>query len=437
MEKKTCDFLTDTAEFALNELRRLGAEKARVGIAKSEKTEFNADGGKFTLMRTTYSSSVSLMAIKDGKKGTASVNKTDRDSVANAAAECIEVSESSDPDPCWDIAPDEGRRSFTYGCGKADTEKLFSRSGELLDGIREKFPKIIVEQMIVSHTRVCSVYENSNGSVFDTEGGSYFIELMYSAHEGEKSTSFFSDGVMTDNLDVPFMKLASIEKNLADVEKQLDTVSPDGKFVGDMLIPPACLGDFLSSVFSNFISDGAILGGSSIWKDKTGETVADGRVTVKVSKTDKRIVAPDEYTPEGFICEDYDIIKNGVLENFMISQYVANKSGKKRAASSDSAIVMEGGDKKVSELIKGIKRGIVIGRFSGGAPSVNGDFTGVAKNSFLIENGKVTSALSETMLSGNLADMLKNVIGISREQVSDGMCVLPYVAVSGITISGK
>ena len=41
------------------------------------------------------------------------------------------------------------------------------------------------------------------------------------------------------------------------------------------------------------------------------------------------------------------------------------------------------------------------------------------------------------MISGNLADMLKNVVAVSKETVCDGTSVLPYIAFRGITISGK
>ena len=58
-------------------------------------------------------------------------------------------------------------------------------------------------------------------------------------------------------------------------------------------------------------------------------------------------------------------------------------------------------------------------RFSGGMPGVNGDFSGVAKNSFLIENGKVTTPISETMISGNLAEMLNSIIAVSADTVCD------------------
>ena len=65
------------------------------------------------------------------------------------------------------------------------------------------------------------------------------------------------------------------------------------------------------------------------------------------------------------------------------------------------------------------------------------DLSGVAKNSFLIENGKVTKALSEVMISGNLADMLRDVVAVSRERECSGYWLLPWVRVRGVTISGK
>ena len=98
---------------------------------------------------------------------------------------------------------------------------------------------------------------------------------------------------------------------------------------------------------------------------------------------------------------------------------------------------MPAGEKTLEELISGVEDGLFVYRFSGGQPANNGDFSGVAKNSFRIRNGKITDAVSETMIAGNLADMLKNFVGASSERVKNGCSVLPFAAFSGITISGK
>ena len=99
--------------------------------------------------------------------------------------------------------------------------------------------------------------------------------------------------------------------------------------------------------------------------------------------------------------------------------------------------VMAPGDTALEDLIASIPKGVLVGGFSGGMPGPNGDFSGVAKNAFLIENGRIAGAVAETMISGNLALMLQNLRGLSRETMATGSYILPYAAVEGVTISGK
>lgn len=131
------------------------------------------------------------------------------------------------------------------------------------------------------------------------------------------------------------------------------------------------------------------------------------------------------------------IIDKGVLKTFMLSLYGAKKTSRDRALNSGRAYVIEPGEKDLDEITKSIKKGIVVARFSGGMPSNNGDFSGVAKNSYYIEDGKIMYPVSETMASGNLYEMFNNIIDISSDRVDFGSTILPRIAVSGITISGK
>ena len=94
--------------------------------------------------------------------------------------------------------------------------------------------------------------------------------------------------------------------------------------------------------------------------------------------------------------------------------YGANKLGKNRAVNDGGAYIVEPGKKSHKEIIKNIDEGVLLCRFSGGYPSSNGDFSGVAKNSYYIENGEVKYPISETMISGNISEMMKNIIAISK-----------------------
>ena len=123
---------------------------------------------------------------------------------------------------------------------------------------------------------------------------------------------------------------------------------------------------------------------------------------------------------------------------FPLSDYTARKTGLERSRNNAYGhFIVSPGDRPVDAIIAGIDRGILVGRFSGGNPGTSGDFSGVAKNTYLIEGGEVKEALSETMVTGNLADLLMNIRAISSERVRDGSSVLPFMAFDGVIISGK
>ncbi len=431
------DNLSIKAEKCLEKVRSRGIDKAFCSVHSSVVHEFNVDGGEFSLFRTLFNQSLSLTVYNKGKKGSVTLNKHDDEAIDTAVNNCAALSESALPDEAWDIAPDAGKVSFTEGQYELDTDKLFTRTEELMADIKARHPLIMMEQMIVKHTAYDSYYANTNGTGFDTKGGQYDVELMFSAHDGDATSSFYSSYVACDNLDKPFIELGTIEKDLSDVEKQIYTVPVEGKFTGTVIFPPQSLGSVIYDAFSNFAGDIGVLDGTSIWKDSVGEKVADERVTIGMNPLDERIICGERYTAEGFVSENYDVIKNGVLKSFMLSQYVANKTGKDRAKNSSYSVVMENGDTPIDEIIKGVEKGIIVGRMSGGSPANNGDFSAVAKNSFYVENGVIKNAVSETMINGNLADMLKNIRAISKETVCDGTSVLPYVAFDNMTVSGK
>lgn len=428
--------LMTAAKAALEAMTALGADKASVRASSGETVELNALGGEFTLMRTLLDRSLVLTAIRDGKRGIARVNRLDEEAIRRAAEDCLGAAASGEADPAWDLAPAPETGDFVSGCLTAEPDRLFDRSKELLEAIGEKYPHVIVEEMVTEHKTEQEVYLNTVGSRFTSREGSYGVSVTFSAHDGDLGTSFFGSGAYAPDLEKPFLSLGTLENDLAAAESSLISETTQGSGLGDILVHPDLLAEFLNTAGSLFCGDSALIDGTSLWKDKLGQPVADPALTVYMKPLDERICGGERYTGEGFAARDYAWLKNGVLESFMLSLYGANRTGLPRALNTDSALVMEPGTKTKEELIAGIRDGLLVGRFSGGEPSPNGDFSGVAKNSFRIRDGKLGKAVSETMISGNLADMLKNIGGISAELVCSGGYVLPWVVFRGVVISG-
>lgn len=429
--------LKQTAKKAIEALKTEGAEKSQCTATYTVTHEFNVDGGEFSLFRTLFDKKLTMSAITEGKRGVVSQNRYDDATVRESAKACMEAAAVSMPDEAWDIAPLAQNEDFVLGEIKPDLDKLFMRCEELMNGVKTRFPKIIMEQMIVDHNETFEVRANSNGVLFSTHKGSYSVQLMFSGHEGEKATSFYVSLLSVDRLDKPFLECGSFETDLGNVEKQIETEGVNGKFEGTMVLSPLCTAELIGGLLMNFAGEQGLLTGTSPWKEKLGEQVADERLTVSLAPCDERIVCGDHVTSDGFAAENFDIIKNGRLNAFALGLYASNKLGLPRAKNDSESLIIEAGEQTFDEIIASIDKGILVGRFSGGHPSSNGDFSGVAKNSFLIENGKIGPALSETMINGNLADMLFRMRGASKEQINAGVFVLPYLAFDGITVSGK
>ena len=357
------------AEKILSLSKENGADTAHCSVREIETQEFNVDGNELSLFRTLFDRAVVITVFINGKKGSVSINRFDDTAIEEAVKNCIDSANSAEPDENWELSKNNGERFFVRGAILPDREKLFFRTKELLDDIKARHPLVIVEQMIVKHVLSKGVYMSTTDNVYYTESGKYVAELMYSAHRGNQATSFFGSDVIVDDLDTPFIDCALIERELTDIENQLDASPTAGKFTGTVIFTPSCL---VSTVFgnicSNFASDSVILEGTSLWKDKLGEIIADERLTVSFNPSDERIVCGEVYTGEGFISEDFDFIKNGRLNSFLLSQYVANKTKNERAKNSSFSMIIENGETPLDDMIKNVERGVIIGRFSGGSP---------------------------------------------------------------------
>ena len=427
----------NTTDKIVPELKAENIAKYALSASKKEKKEFNLDGESFTLLRTTFDNNVSVTVFDGTKCGSVVGNDISDEGIRNLVKSAIDAARSAEDDPAKDIAPSEGEQTFKQGNTEPDTDKFFERIDELKKDLKEKYPKIKLTSLYGDYTKVLAVYKNSNGSVFESTEGAYTVTIECAGNDGERTTGLNFTWIQTKDLDRPFIEHPSIRQVLDDTVAQLDQVQFSGKFEGTVVFTPFCMQQLLYMIYANFISSGVLLTGVSIWKDKLGEKVADERLSIVADPFDDRIVLGERYTGDGFLSEKVPIIENGILKTFFLDLYTANKLGKQPTKNSQMQIVVAGGDKSLDEIVSSIDKGLIVGSFSGGSPGANGEFSGVAKSSFLIENGKITGAVSETMINGNLSEMLQHLNAISKETLCNGESVMPYMAFDGITVSGK
>lgn len=429
--------IRDTADRMDRILQKEQPGKYRYTISQSEKQELNLENGGFKLLRTVFSNSASLRVFQSAKMGAASGNDITENGLEKLAAAAKAAAESASEDPCHDIAPDQGKDVFLQGNTEPDMDRFIERIKEFLKTAAEEYPKVRIMSGIGSYDRWNWISRNSNGTEFEARAGQYHFSVEICASDGDKTTGLDYTGFSTKTLDVPFMEMGDLRRRLEDIQKSIEPERIQGKFEGPVIITPGCAEDFIFMTLSNYIGEGVIVNGTSQWLDKVGEQVADEKLTISLKPFDERIVTGERATANGFRTEEVTLIDKGVLKTHWLSLYGSNKTGRPVVKNTGSDLVVEPGDKTLEELIASVDKGLILGGFSGGNPGTNGEFSGVAKNSFLIENGKVKCAVTETMVNGNLAEAFRHIRGISREVLCNGRSVVPYIAVDGIVISGK
>jgi len=429
--------LMDVAEYALELLKTLGATGATVSAYNGKRDELNVDAGEFSLVRTTISSTFSVSALVGNRYGSAGTNTLDRAAVEKACRDAYASAQMSEPDDAQVISPSIGDYDFTREESSDDIEQLYDRITEFMTDVKRDYPLIDIVQFIAARTNGTSVTANSNGTRVFTTSNAFGGSATVCARDGDKVSAMSGVGFSDISLGKPIIDYPETRRTLDELQRQIETVPYEGKIVGTVLFPPDMVHQFLLFIQNNCLSGAALIGGTSPWKDKLGEKVADEKLTVVMDKSDERLFPSATLTNDLYFSKKHTIIENGVLMNFALNQYSALKTGQQRADDDSGLYIVEGGDAALDDIIAGIEDGILVNRFSGGSPSPDGSFSGVAKNSFIIKNGKIGEALSETMIAGSFLDMFNNIVAISSETVQDGSRVMPWMAFNGVTISGK
>lgn len=429
--------LKEIAQYALDMLKAAGADDAQSSVAEGRVEEFNVDSGEFSLIRSVFTESIAMKAIRDQKKGTIAINSLDKNEIAEAAQECVQAAISGAEDPAVCISQKEENMDFRQGALTGDKSRFFDSVIRFTEDVAREFPQIMLEQLIAEYSYGRHVLANTNGVLFSEEDGVYAVSVMYSAHDGEKTTSFNSFELETLDPGADLMSLGMARTMFRRAVAELEAKPFSGKFVGTAVLSPLCLTDLIGVITGAFAGDFALIEGTTPWKNKLGRKVASDCFTLSVIPEDPRVICGEKITTDGYRARNYTIINKGILESYCLTEYGARRTRLPRAKSTSGCVEVLPGDKSFDDLIAGIERGILVCRFSGGEPAANGDFSGVAKNSFLIEKGRIACPLTETMISGNFADMLLHVEGISAETLCDGSGSLPYVAFGNVTVSGK
>jgi len=224
------------------------------------------------------------------------------------------------------------------------------------------------------------------------------------------------------------------------------TALDPGKY--EVVLEPPAVGMLLSRMPNAFDARQADEGRSFFAKrgggNRIGEKLFDERVTIVSNPAEKNAeTAP--FNDVGQPVQREVWVENGVLKSLAYSRFWAMKQGSAPKAAPPN-FIMSGGTASLDDMIRSVKRGVLITRFWYIRP-LNPriiSYTGLTRDgTFLIENGKIARPVTNFRFNQSIADLLANVEMVGRatreaadESGSPGMpVVVPALKVKDFNLA--
>lgn len=419
--------LQDTAERALAAMRRQGFEHAQVGVALTTHSEVTAAHNQPSLLRSTETLKLSLLGLIDGRKASTELGDVGDDSLAQSVAALWASAAAAPQDEANAVSSGQQAR-IVQGPPAAELATLADTMGELLAWRAAHTPTMMLEEGLAGHTLRRSHTLTSGGSDLACEVGWYELVVMGSATEGSASSSFnYAGGTSHELAGLPAAERFGLGTMMQALTRQVHTRPLAERFVGDVVLTPSAATELLGWLLDQ-ISDGALITDTSVYRQRAGEPIASPLLDLR-----SRFMAPGvvPLSGDGFNTPPLHLLRAGTLTCLTPSLYGSRRTGVPHVPTADGWD-LAAGTTPLAEMIAAVPRGALVDRLSMGDPAANGDFSGVIKNSFLIERGEVGPALSEVMISGNVAQMLRDVVAVSAERIDTGGSVLPWLRIGGL-----
>ena len=425
----------DVADRAVQAALASGADEAQVLHVYEDLFEITYDNDDIGMVRTTVDDQIMFTVFVGQAKGQASLTGRTNDLIDKAAAEAVAAARAGVADPANGIAEGESTALTELGDREPDADAMIDAIVRHQRLVAEQYPTIRMRDSVYRFRDHWRSFANSAGLHRQERRGSYAADALFSAKDGEKATSF--NGVNASSVS-PFAEIIDVptlRRILDDTVGSFDPKPVPATFVGDVIFTPNSAETLLDAVVQSLMGY-TLIRGTSPFQDSLGDAIADARLTVTNRPCSSVFPLASTFDGNGIPAKDLPIITNGVLENHLIDLYISRKLGREMTAGVFALDVVPG-DRTFDEIVAGTERGIVLGRFSGGVPNQQLDFSGVAKNSFYVENGKIQHPINETMIAGNFAQLLRSVRAIGSESVNFGGYAFPAIAAGGVTISTK
>lgn len=440
------EFSFETMQRLLDQARGRG-EQAEVLSYASEDTPVSFEANRLKLLQARESSGIALRIVHQGRIGLAATNRPDAvDSLVDTAIELSQFgAEAKFTLP--------GRRDYPAvaiydpAIEGVTVEQMVEMGQRLIDRLRAHNGELVCSGGVTKVTSDFSLI-NSHGaragyrkSVFSIGVSGVWIrgtDMLY-VGDGDSATGPIADYMRL--ADESILQLERAKTNATVTSKPLPVIfTSDG--AASALVGP------LSMAFNGR----TVLQGASPLVGKLGQQLLDPRVSFWDDPLIEQRPGSSPSDDEGLPRRRNALVENGVVQQFLYDLQTAGLAGTESTGSASrgldslpgpslSTMVWATGDTTFDDMLADVKEGLVIESLMGAGQGnvLGGDFSANVLLGYKVENGQIVGRVKDTVVAGNVYDLLKHqiaAIGSEPRWVGGGL-YLPPLYLRNVSVSAK
>ena len=436
---KDQDFLKAKAAYCLDVAKKIGASDASVTIGHSISETVNFRNKNLDESNRSDGLAFSIDTYIVKKKSSISSSNLIDENLDILIEKCYETTKITPEDefnslPDKNLLADKLKDLNIYDNTHIDNDKKIHYLKEL-ENIASEDKKIINTESSFTEKKTNFILANSDGFCSGYKTSSFTTSCVAVAKDEnsmERDYEYSSRRYLDDIKDpLTLGKLAS--------HHTIRKLSP--KKIGSeklSVIFDKRIAKGMLSAFASAISSSAIARGTSFLKDKINEQIFSNSINI-IDKPDIiKGLGSKNFDSEGIKSETLNLVKEGVLKNYLVDTYNGKKLNIQSNGRSGGTtnLYFENGKQSYDELLKNNAKCIYITETIGhGSNLVTGDYS-VGATGFFVEDGEFKYPINEITIAGNFKDMFKNIF-LANDLDFEYSTNSPTMMIEGMTVAGK
>jgi PmbA protein len=430
--------MTQRLQKGLDKAKQLGASAAKIVFYHQEKTDCQFEAGRLKDTGEQESISFSVEVLVGRRKGRTSGNRRgDFDTLIEQAVTLAKVGGSVAHFDAYP-APSEAPVVKTYSNKTIalSREKMIEACQHMADTLKTYNPALFIE---------CSASRTESESLLLTTGGvlhpfkrTHWRLSAFVQRTADTDLLFAGHGRAWCDLANFYDPAAIAERIIADLHRA-ETIAPPPSGKVKAYIPPETLPRLLWPLFMGTNGRNVAKGDSPL-AGRLGERVLASSLTITDDPHQDYASGARGLDNNGVPTRKQTLFNKGVLNRFLYDLDSAGLTGTNPTGNNrcqpHSPRVSPGGRQSV-ELLAEIDDGLYIQDLIGFGQSniINGDFSCNLGLGYRVRHGEVVGRVKNTMIAGNLYQILKHNVLVSRDM--DYQQRYPHMVVEGMSVVGN